>query len=104
MHKMHKGVGPGPTRLGLCLFADTLGQGLFASSLLPQAADLIGARGLTFVLILANECVLAALRPLASAAKKRPDRPPAVRRTTASSMRSARLSDPCSSRAHWCWV
>lgn len=44
------------------LFADTLGHGLYASVLLRQAADLVGAHGLTFVLVFANECVLATLR------------------------------------------
>lgn len=46
------------------LFADTLGHGLYASALMRQAADIAGAHGLTFVLIVANECVLAALRGL----------------------------------------
>jgi apolipoprotein N-acyltransferase len=46
------------------LFADTLGHGLYASVLLRQAADLAGAHGLTFVLIIANECVLAVLTPV----------------------------------------
>jgi apolipoprotein N-acyltransferase len=40
------------------LFADTLGHGLYASALLRQAADLAGAPGLTFVLIIANESAL----------------------------------------------
>jgi apolipoprotein N-acyltransferase len=44
------------------LFADTLGHGLYASVWLRQAADLAGAHGLTFVLIVANECGLATLR------------------------------------------
>jgi apolipoprotein N-acyltransferase len=44
------------------LLADTLGQGLFASPHLRQAADVFGAHGLTFVLLLGNECALAALR------------------------------------------
>jgi apolipoprotein N-acyltransferase len=47
------------------LFADTLGHGLYASALMRQAADLAGAHGLTFVLIIGNECVLAALRAAA---------------------------------------
>ncbi len=38
------------------LFADTLGHGLYASALLRQAADIAGAHGLTFLLIVANEC------------------------------------------------
>ena len=41
------------------LFADTLGHGFHASAVLRQAADLTGAQGLTFVLVVANECVLA---------------------------------------------
>jgi len=44
------------------LFADTLGHGLYASPLLRQAADLAGAPGLTFVLVLANQLVWEALR------------------------------------------
>jgi apolipoprotein N-acyltransferase len=41
------------------LFADTLGHGLYASAWMRQAADLGGAPGLTFVVLLGNECVLA---------------------------------------------
>ena len=44
------------------LFGDTLGHGLYASALIRQAADVAGAHGLTFALIVANECGLAALR------------------------------------------
>lgn len=44
------------------LFADTLGHGLYASPLLRQAADLAGAHGLTFVLLIANECAASAWR------------------------------------------
>lgn len=44
------------------LFADTAGHGLYASPLLRQAADLGGAHGLTFLLLLVNDAVLAALR------------------------------------------
>jgi apolipoprotein N-acyltransferase len=43
------------------LFADTLGHGLEASPWLRQAADLGGAPGLTTVLLLANDAVLATL-------------------------------------------
>lgn len=39
------------------LFADTIGHGLFASVWMRQAADLAGAPGLTFVLVLGNECL-----------------------------------------------
>jgi apolipoprotein N-acyltransferase len=46
------------------LFATTLGYGLHASVTLRQGADLAGVHGLTFVLVLANECVLAAGRAL----------------------------------------
>jgi apolipoprotein N-acyltransferase len=38
------------------LFGDTIGHGLHASAWMRQAADLAGAHGLTFVLVLANEC------------------------------------------------
>ncbi|WP_162294958.1 apolipoprotein N-acyltransferase [Myxococcus sp. CA027] len=44
------------------LFADTLGHGLYASEWLRQGADVAGAPGLTLVLLLGNECVLAAFR------------------------------------------
>ena len=43
------------------LFFDTLGHGVYASVLMRQAADLAGAHGLTFALVAANECVLAAV-------------------------------------------
>ena len=46
------------------LFGDTLGHGFYASVWLRQAADLAGAPGLTFVLVLFNECVLAGARAL----------------------------------------
>ncbi len=45
------------------LFADTIGHGFYAAPLMRQAADLAGAHGLTFVLILANECVTASISP-----------------------------------------
>ena len=48
------------------LFSDTIGHGLYASALLRQAADLAGAPGLTFVLLLGNECALAIVRALAT--------------------------------------
>lgn len=48
------------------LFADTLGQGFYGSELLRQGADIAGAHGLTFVIIIVNECVLAAGKALAS--------------------------------------
>jgi apolipoprotein N-acyltransferase len=41
------------------LFADTLGHGQYASAFIRQAADIAGAHGLTFALIVANECMLA---------------------------------------------
>ena len=61
------------------LLGDTLGDGLHPSRLLRQAADLFGATGLTFLLLLANEGVASAIahrgdglramaRPLALAA------------------------------------
>ena len=52
------------------LFADTLGHGLYASALLRQAADLAGAHGLTFVLIIANECALEILHAARTAAAR----------------------------------
>lgn len=44
------------------LFADTLGHGFLAADHLRQAADAVGAAGLTFVLLLANEALLTAWR------------------------------------------
>lgn len=41
------------------LMADTLGHPLYGSTLLRQAADVAGVHGLTFIVLLANECVLA---------------------------------------------
>ena len=68
--------GAGPLRLALTgagawvgaewllpkLFVDSLGHGLLPSPWLRQAADLAGVGGLTFVLLLVNECVLLTLR------------------------------------------
>ncbi|MCY1077749.1 apolipoprotein N-acyltransferase [Archangium lansingense] len=48
------------------LFAETLGQAFFASESLRQGADLAGAHGLTLVLLIVNECVLAAGKALAA--------------------------------------
>jgi apolipoprotein N-acyltransferase len=44
------------------LFGDTLGHGLFPSVWLRQGADLAGAPGLTLLLLLVNDAVLAACR------------------------------------------
>ncbi|MGD0948886.1 MAG: apolipoprotein N-acyltransferase [Candidatus Binatia bacterium] len=41
------------------LFGDSLGYGMYPSMWMRQAADLAGVYGLTFVLVLANECMLA---------------------------------------------
>jgi len=49
------------------LLGDTLGHGLFAAPRMRQAADLAGAHGLTFALLLVNECLLAATRALTAA-------------------------------------
>ena len=43
------------------LLGDTLGHGLFPSRLLRQVADVGGAAGITFLLILVNECIAAAI-------------------------------------------
>lgn len=43
------------------LLGDTIGHGLYPSRVLRQAADLGGAAGLTFLLILVNECVALAV-------------------------------------------
>jgi apolipoprotein N-acyltransferase len=53
------------------LFGDTLGHGLYGSLWMRQAADLGGAHGLTVVLVVANECVLAALRAYRAGAPRR---------------------------------
>jgi apolipoprotein N-acyltransferase len=53
------------------LFADTLGQGLYPSVYLRQGADLAGAHGLTVLLLLGNECVLALGRALATREDRR---------------------------------
>jgi apolipoprotein N-acyltransferase len=52
------------------LFADTIGQALYASPILRQAADTVGAHGLTWLLLLVNAFVLATLRALASSAPR----------------------------------
>jgi apolipoprotein N-acyltransferase len=53
------------------LFGDTLGHGLYGSLWMRQAADLGGAHGLTVALVVANECVLAALRAYRAGAPRR---------------------------------
>lgn len=60
------------------LFADTLGHGLYASVYLRQGADLAGAHGLTLVLLLGNEAILAAGLALASGARRRARAPVAA--------------------------
>ncbi|MFP2931729.1 apolipoprotein N-acyltransferase, partial [Pyxidicoccus sp. 3LG] len=53
------------------LFADTLGLGFMSREWLRQGADVAGAPGLTLVLLLVNECVLAALRSLRVPSERR---------------------------------
>jgi apolipoprotein N-acyltransferase len=60
------------------LFGDTLGYGFHPSPLMRQAADLAGPFGLTFVLVLANECVLATLKALRARRSWRVVLPPAA--------------------------
>jgi apolipoprotein N-acyltransferase len=48
------------------LFADSLGHGLLPAPWLRQAGELAGVGGLTLMLLLVNDAVLAALRALAS--------------------------------------
>jgi len=50
--------------IGPKFFGDTLGQGLYASVWLRQGADLAGVHGLTLVLLLVNECLLASVYAL----------------------------------------
>ncbi len=47
------------------LFGDTLGYGVYPSVWMRQAADVGGVHGLTFLLVVSNECVLLSLRALA---------------------------------------
>jgi apolipoprotein N-acyltransferase len=65
------------------LFGDTIGHAFLASRLLRQAADLVGAHGLTFVLVLANECVLIIARHLPVAPASLPTGPAKPTRATA---------------------
>jgi len=44
------------------LFADTLGHSMFAFTWLRQAADIAGAQGLTFVVVLVNLCIWETIR------------------------------------------
>ncbi len=53
------------------LFADTLGQGLYPSVWLRQAADIGGTAGLTFIVLLANECGAAMVRAAAASRGRR---------------------------------
>ncbi len=53
------------------LLADTIGQGFYPSELLRQGADLAGAHGLTLLLVLGNECVLAAGKALVTRSPRR---------------------------------
>jgi apolipoprotein N-acyltransferase len=43
------------------LFGDTIGHGFLVAPRMRQAADLFGAHGFTFVLVIANECVHASI-------------------------------------------
>ncbi len=48
------------------LFADTVGHGFHGSAWLRQGADIAGAHGLTVVVLLTSECVLAAVKAFAA--------------------------------------
>jgi apolipoprotein N-acyltransferase len=54
------------------LFVDTLGQGLYSSVWQRQGADIAGTHGLTVLLLLGNECVLAAVKAFAARGWKWP--------------------------------
>jgi apolipoprotein N-acyltransferase len=54
------------------LFADTLGHGLYSSVWQRQGADIAGAHGLTVLLFLGSECLLAAVRAFAAQGWKWP--------------------------------
>ncbi|MDX2167193.1 MAG: apolipoprotein N-acyltransferase [Deltaproteobacteria bacterium] len=60
------------------LFADTLGHGFLASAHLRQAADLVGAHGLTVVLLLANDAALLAWRSRHDRTRRRAARRAAI--------------------------
>ncbi|RJS21383.1 apolipoprotein N-acyltransferase [Corallococcus sp. H22C18031201] len=60
------------------LFAETLGHGFYASEWLRQGADVAGAPGLTLVLLVVNECVLAAVKGWRAGGARRAVRPVAV--------------------------
>jgi apolipoprotein N-acyltransferase len=53
------------------LFDDTLGYALWPAAWLRQAADVAGVSGLTFALLLGNECVLAAMRAIGGGRARR---------------------------------
>lgn len=54
------------------LFVDTMGHGFHGSAWWRQGADVAGAHGLTVVLILVNECVLAVVKAFAARGWKWP--------------------------------
>jgi apolipoprotein N-acyltransferase len=54
------------------LFVDTMGHGFYSSVWWRQGADIGGAHGLTAVLIVVNECVLAAVKAFAARGWKWP--------------------------------
>ena len=60
------------------LFGDTLGYGLWPSVWMRQGADLVGVSGLTLLLLLGNECALAALRGLVARDARAAVRPAAA--------------------------
>jgi apolipoprotein N-acyltransferase len=53
------------------LFDDTIGYALWPAAWLRQGADVAGVPGLTLVLLLGNECVLAAMRAVAAGVPRR---------------------------------
>jgi apolipoprotein N-acyltransferase len=61
------------------LLFDTLGQGLYPSRYLRQAADLAGVHGLSVLLVLANEALAASLARAAAARRERGGYGPALR-------------------------
>lgn len=64
------------------LFAETMGYGLYPSELLRQSADIAGAPGLTFILVMANECVLASIRALVPSGHARVSKREVLARST----------------------
>lgn len=60
------------------LLGDTVGYGFWIAPVLRQAADAIGVHGLTFVLLVVNECVLAGIRTTVTGRRRARDLLPPI--------------------------